>query len=62
MVTVRLYTDLGAQYICIVPTAGADANGAVIHYSAVKETCKTVHPSSMLLIDSGGTHVGTMWV
>lgn len=34
--------------------AGANSNGAVIHYQAAKETCKTVDSSTMLLIDSGG--------
>ncbi|KAI8470117.1 MAG: hypothetical protein J3K34DRAFT_459008 [Monoraphidium minutum] len=34
--------------------AGADSNGAVIHYRAKEETAKTVSSSTLLLLDSGG--------
>lgn len=36
--------------------AGADANGAVIHYRAKAETCRTAKPGTLLLIDSGGQY------
>jgi Xaa-Pro aminopeptidase len=36
--------------------AGADANGAVIHYRAKAETCRQAKPGTLLLIDSGGQY------
>lgn len=36
--------------------AGAGPNGAVIHYRAQKETCRTVDANTLLLIDSGGQY------
>lgn len=36
--------------------AGAGPNGAIIHYRAQKETCKTVDANTLLLIDSGGQY------
>lgn len=36
--------------------AGAGPNGAVIHYRAKAETCRTVDSSTLLLIDSGGQY------
>jgi Xaa-Pro aminopeptidase len=36
--------------------AGADANGAVIHYRAKAETCRTAKAGTLLLIDSGGQY------
>lgn len=36
--------------------AGANSNGAVIHYRAQEGTCKTVDGSTLLLIDSGGQY------
>lgn len=36
--------------------AGYAGNGAIIHYHAVPETCATVEPKGLLLIDSGGQY------
>ncbi|MDD4724999.1 MAG: aminopeptidase P family protein [Fermentimonas sp.] len=36
--------------------AGYASNGAVIHYHAAPETCLTVKPEGLLLIDSGGQY------
>jgi Xaa-Pro aminopeptidase len=36
--------------------AGCNANGAIIHYRAQAETCKTIDASCMLLVDSGGQY------
>lgn len=36
--------------------AGAGPNGAIIHYRAQPETCKTVDSSTLLLVDSGGQY------
>lgn len=36
--------------------AGAGPNGAIIHYRAQPESCKTVDSSTMLLLDSGGQY------
>ena len=36
--------------------AGSGPNGAVIHYRAEKETCRTVDANTLLLIDSGGQY------
>ena len=34
--------------------AGADGNGAIIHYRAQKGSCKKVDRNTLLLLDSGG--------
>lgn len=36
--------------------AGADANGAIIHYRAKRDTARTVGHDSLLLLDSGGQY------
>lgn len=36
--------------------AGYDENGAIVHYSAKKENCKTLLPKGILLIDSGAQY------
>lgn len=36
--------------------AGANGNGAIIHYRAQEGTCKTVDGNTLLLIDSGGQY------
>lgn len=36
--------------------AGADGNGAIIHYRAEPETCATVGSNTLLLLDSGKQH------
>lgn len=36
--------------------AGANANGAIIHYRADSSTCATVDRSTLLLVDSGGQY------
>ena len=36
--------------------AGSGPNGAVIHYRAEKETCRTVDANTLLLVDSGGQY------
>ncbi|MEW5306595.1 MAG: hypothetical protein WDW36_009049 [Sanguina aurantia] len=45
------YKDLSFPTI-----AGADSNGAIIHYRAKPETCKVVDSTTMLLLDSGGQY------
>ena len=35
---------------------GANANGAIIHYSAEPDSCGSIDDSTMLLIDSGGQY------
>lgn len=44
----RLSKDLSFPTI-----AGSDSNGAIIHYSAERGSCRTVGRDSMLLLDSG---------
>ena len=40
------------------PTISAyGINGAIIHYGAQKETCATLKPEGMLMIDSGGHYI-----
>ncbi len=40
------------------PTISAyGTNGAIIHYGAQKETCATLKPEGMLMIDSGGHYI-----
>ncbi len=36
--------------------SGAGPNGAVVHYRVSEETCRTLEPSSMYLVDSGGQY------
>ena len=36
--------------------AGYAGNGAIVHYHAHPETCKTIKPEGLLLIDSGGQY------
>ena len=36
---------------------GYQGNGAIIHYSAKKETCSSVHDKGSILIDSGGQYL-----
>ena len=37
--------------------SGYQENGAIIHYSAKKETCATLKPKGLYLIDSGGQYL-----
>ena len=37
--------------------AGASSNGAIVHYRAVKETCKVCTTNDLLLLDSGGQYL-----
>ena len=37
--------------------AGYQGNGAIVHYEATPDTCATVHPRGMLLLDSGGQYL-----
>ena len=37
--------------------AGYQGNGAIVHYSATKESCAEVKPEGMLLLDSGGQYL-----
>ena len=37
--------------------AGYLGNGAIVHYAATKESCATVKPEGMLLLDSGGQYL-----
>jgi len=37
--------------------AGVNSNGAIVHYSAVPETCKMLGANDMLLLDSGGQYL-----
>lgn len=43
--------DLSFDTIC-----GYEENGAIVHYSAKADTCKTLHPRGFLLVDSGGQY------
>ncbi|PSR13409.1 MAG: hypothetical protein DA408_17490 [Bacteroidetes bacterium] len=36
---------------------GYQANGAIVHYHAEPETCATLQPTGMLLLDSGGQYL-----
>jgi Xaa-Pro aminopeptidase len=36
--------------------SGAGPNGAVVHYRAEPETCRTIEPNSVYLVDSGGQY------
>lgn len=45
--------NLGLSFPTI---CGYGSNGAIIHYSAQKETCATVEPEGLLLVDSGGQY------
>jgi Xaa-Pro aminopeptidase len=38
--------------------AGFNANGAIMHYRAAKETCAVIEGDGLLLIDSGGQYQG----
>jgi len=59
-VDARLTARRAAQPGFVEPSfatiAGADANGAVIHYRAKAETCRTAKAGTLLLIDSGGQY------
>lgn len=37
--------------------AGYGSNGAIVHYAASDETCATLQPDSLLLLDSGGQYL-----
>ena len=37
--------------------AGVNSNGAIVHYRAVKETCKILGNNDMCLLDSGGQYL-----
>lgn len=37
--------------------AGVNSNGAIVHYRAVKDTCKHLTSDDMMLLDSGGQYV-----
>jgi len=37
--------------------AGVNSNGAIVHYRAVKETCKQLTSNDMCLLDSGGQYL-----
>ena len=37
--------------------AGVNSNGAIVHYRAVKETCKQLTNNDMCLLDSGGQYL-----
>lgn len=47
-----LYFDLSFDTI-----AGYAAHGAIVHYSATKESDATLHPTGLLLIDSGAQYL-----
>ncbi len=38
------------------PIVGYKSNGAIVHYSASKDSCKAIKPEGMLLVDSGGQY------
>ncbi len=38
------------------PIVGYKSNGAIVHYSASKDSCKDIKPEGMLLVDSGGQY------
>eukprot|EP00607_Mallomonas_marina_P000238 CAMPEP_0182429316 /NCGR_PEP_ID=MMETSP1167-20130531/25680_1 /TAXON_ID=2988 /ORGANISM="Mallomonas Sp, Strain CCMP3275" /LENGTH=599 /DNA_ID=CAMNT_0024612759 /DNA_START=217 /DNA_END=2016 /DNA_ORIENTATION=- len=37
--------------------AGVESNGAIIHYRAQSETCKTLGPDNIMLLDSGAQYI-----
>lgn len=37
--------------------AGYAANGAIVHYEATADDCAVIHPTGMLLLDSGGQYL-----
>ncbi len=37
--------------------AGYAANGAIVHYSATPDSCATLQPKGLLLLDSGGQYI-----
>lgn len=37
--------------------AGYNANGAIVHYAANEDSCATLQPDGMLLLDSGGQYL-----
>ena len=37
--------------------AGYNGNGAIVHYAATENSCATVRPEGMLLLDSGGQYL-----
>jgi Xaa-Pro aminopeptidase len=39
------------------PIVGYQSNGAIIHYRADEQTCKTIHKEGILLVDSGGQYL-----
>lgn len=47
-----LYFDLSFDTI-----AGYGAHGAIVHYSATKESDATLHPTGLLLVDSGAQYL-----
>lgn len=45
--------DTRSKDLSFPTIAGSDSNGAIIHYSAERGSCRTVGQDSMLLLDSG---------
>lgn len=45
------YLDLSFGTIC-----GYQENGAIVHYQATADSCKTLRPEGLLLVDSGGQY------
>lgn len=54
--TARRAAQPGFRGLSFPTIAGAGPNGAVIHYRAEEETCRSVDKDTLLLIDSGGQY------
>lgn len=48
-------TYVGESFNAIV---GYNENGAIVHYRALKEECKTIEANGVLLVDCGGQYLG----
>ena len=54
--TARRAAQPGFVELSFPTIAGADANGAIIHYRPLPESCSSVGSNTLLLLDSGGQY------
>jgi len=54
--TARRAAQAGFVELSFPTIAGANSNGAIIHYRAAPETCSVVDKTTLLLLDSGGQY------
>jgi Xaa-Pro aminopeptidase len=54
--TARRAAQAGFIELSFPTIAGANSNGAIIHYRPLPETCATVDSTTLLLLDSGGQY------